>query len=94
MLAILVQSARDDNIRRNAIEALAPYNWADPEHRIFFECIAELHRLDSNSLRAQLPAHLTRKGFPAINLQPYFAPHHLTAAMARAQIRRLLKRVR
>lgn len=63
--------SREDMNR--AIDKLAQYAWREPEHDVLFKAIRRLGGGDAGRLREELPAQLTRMGFPDIDWPRYFA---------------------
>ena len=68
--------------RKEIVRILAGYAWQSGEHQILFEALHQLQIASAEMLREQLPAILTRKGFPEVNLASYFAARATTAAEA------------
>jgi hypothetical protein len=61
----------------------------DPLHQIIFETLIEIGQAAPEGVRELLAARLTRKGFPDVDLDPFFKPHGLTADSAMALMKRL-----
>jgi hypothetical protein len=66
--------------REIARRGLADYRWREPVHQAIFEIIISFPSLSSQALREQLPAQLTRRGFPDFDFEslfdhPEFAPN-------------------
>ncbi len=60
-----------------------------PLHQIVFEALGEIGPAAPALVRELLAARLTRKGFPDVDLDPFFEPHGLTADAAMALMKRL-----
>ena len=72
--------ANDGGICRRACDILWNYPWADGEHRVIFEACARLLQLNARISPNLLASHLTRKGFPDVDLDALFEPLPLAAA--------------
>lgn len=57
---------------------LASHTWRDHDHQVVFEVLRDLVGRSPQPLRVWLAAVLTRKGFPDVDLNPYFLPADLT----------------
>ena len=57
-----------------ARELLGQYEWHDPIHSLIFKSWLSLPEVSPEIFREQLPAMLTRRGFPDVDLEPYFRP--------------------
>jgi len=68
---------------------LIGYTWCEPLHRVLFEAIINLPVTSPESLQIRLLEVLTRKGYPDVDLKPFFHPHGLTRADAKVLIRDL-----
>ena len=55
-------------------QRLKSYRWQEPLHQAIFETLRDLPPLPADALRRQLPARLTRRGFPDVNWEEFFAP--------------------
>jgi len=54
--------------RRVSLNALRSYRWRDPLNRVIFDFFVSKPGADAKLMREQLPAHLTRRGFPDFDL--------------------------
>ena len=70
---------------------LRGYTWCEPLHRVLFEAIINLPVAPPESLQIQLLEVLTRKGYPDVDLTPFFHPHGLNQSDAKVLIRKLRK---
>lgn len=68
---------------------LGTYPFRDSLHQLIFTILQEINTDLSEIIRKQLPARLTRKGFPAVNHEDFFAAHGLSAAEAVERMREL-----
>jgi hypothetical protein len=76
--------------RKEILRILAGYTWQSGEHRILFEALHQSQIASAERLREQLPAILTRKGFPDVDFAGYFAAAATTAAQALCVARALV----
>lgn len=81
-------------IRAEAIELLANYPFADSAHQLLFDALREIRTDDPWLIREQLPARLSNKGFPDIDVVTSFEPHKLNATLAIALVRSLCEAAR
>ncbi len=88
MLQYLCQGTPDENFLRER-RRLGDYRWREPLHRVLFEAILDLPTASPEVLQVRLPAVLTRKGYPDVDLNPFFQPHDLTPTEAQTLIRKL-----
>jgi hypothetical protein len=77
MIQVLCQAA-DGQVRVKAGNVLRSYRWRDPFCQTVFEIIAETPSGGLAAIRGELPARLTRKGFPDFDLDELFHPHGLS----------------
>lgn len=73
-LRALLSTALSAPERKNLLAILANYRFADPLHQLIFEAIGEMPGEKPERLREELPARLTRKGFPEVDFEKYLAP--------------------
>jgi len=66
LLAVICQSVRDDSIRCELFQHLERYDWQSSDCRAIYEAIVR-RPFDPRNLREDLPAGLTRIGFPDID---------------------------
>lgn len=78
LLSALAQGTREGSVREPARAKLAGYRWREPEHAVIFECLMALPSADPAAVREQLPALLTRRGFPDVGFADLFAPLELS----------------
>ncbi len=65
-----------------ALLLLAPYRWRDHDHQIVYEVLRDLRGSYPQPLKEWLAAAVTRKGFPDLDLEPYF----VTTALSREEL--------
>jgi hypothetical protein len=73
-----------------ALVLLARYAWRDHDHQIVFEALRDLGGRYPQPLQEWLAAAITRKGFPDLDLNPYFVPTELTVEQLFQRIRKLI----
>ena len=92
MLQFLCQN--NQNEREGSIlgqdTLLGDYTWSEPLHRVIFEAIRSSPPGSPQFLQARLPAMLTRRGYPDVDLDPCFQPHGLT----QAEVERFMKELK
>lgn len=88
VLQFLCQGTPEGNLLAGR-SLLGDYTWGEPLHRVLFEAILDLPMASPEVLQVRLPAVLTRKGYPDVDLNPFFQPHGLTQTEAKALIRKL-----
>jgi hypothetical protein len=77
-----------DNWNQPASE-LSGYRWQDPDHKVVFEALRAIKSSDPKSRRDELPAQVTRMGFPDLDWNVYFDGEELPAAEIEGIIGRL-----
>ncbi|MCI0404048.1 MAG: hypothetical protein L0212_11070 [Acidobacteria bacterium] len=68
---------------------LGTYPFRDNVHQLIFEVLQEINTDFPDVIRKQLPARLTKKGFPSVPHESFLAPHGLSAAEAVERMRQL-----
>jgi len=61
---------------------LASYPFRNVIHQIIFDTLREINTDRPDIIRKQLPVRLIRKGFPAVDVSIFLAPHNLPAKAA------------
>jgi len=61
----------------SSLKLLQSYRWREPLHQVIFDVLATMQGAQPEIIREQLPAHLTRRGFPDFDLT-WLRPHSLT----------------
>jgi hypothetical protein len=74
----------------DALALLAPYAWRDHDHQIVFEALRDLGGRYPQPLQEWLAAAITRKGFPDLDLNPYFVPTELAVEQLLQRIHELI----
>jgi hypothetical protein len=59
---------------------LASYPFQDSVRQLIFDTLREIPSSAPKPIREELLRRMVNKGFPDIDLDPYFQPHHLDAA--------------
>jgi len=86
VLATLCQGTGGRPISEKARQLLASHRWCEPAHQIVFEILMSLPATRSETCREQLPARLTRRGFPDFDFVALFnAP-----PLSRLEVERLI----
>jgi hypothetical protein len=76
--------------RQMARQRLEDYHWREAVHQAIFEVIMNFAAASSRALREQLPARLTRRGFPDFDFESVFQSQALTPGELEELIRKLL----
>ena len=63
----------DDAARTKLASELKGYRWHHADHRVIYEALMQIDSADRETLRRELPAAVTRMGFPDINWERFFA---------------------
>jgi hypothetical protein len=53
------------------IHRLGTYEWKDPEHKVVFDALQAIKSDDAVTRRRELPAQVTRMGFPEVDWAKY-----------------------
>jgi hypothetical protein len=72
LCALCVQPGRDA-ARAKLANELRGYRWEHADHRVIYEALIETNTADRETLRRELPAAVTRMGFPDIDWERFFA---------------------
>jgi hypothetical protein len=88
LLTVLCQAGAP--MRAKTAARLRDYRWASSLHGALFDVIATFPRQRVARLREELPAQVTRRGFPDFESGQLFAPHGLTAEQIEALIRQVI----
>ena len=76
-------------MRASARDILRTYRWREPLHEVMFDVVLSIPTEIPEVIREQLPARLTRKGFPDVDIEDFFEPHGLSKEEAARLIRQL-----
>lgn len=90
LLRALCTGTLAGNPRREVLAALANYCFSDPIRKTLFDELARMEPERVELLRQELPARLTRRGFPDLDFDSLFAPASLTAVQVLECARKLL----
>jgi DnaB-like helicase N terminal domain len=72
LLAALCASALDRQTRAQILERLSAHIFANRDHEIIFQALAQMPPATAEHIRETLSARLTRLGFPDIDVEPIF----------------------
>ncbi|MGH9863641.1 MAG: hypothetical protein ACRD35_09495 [Candidatus Acidiferrales bacterium] len=86
VLRALLSTTLSPRERKKLLALLANYRFADPLHQLIFEALSERPGEKPARLREELPARLTRKGFPEVDFERYLAPPQSPAAEILARV--------
>ncbi|MBI3405728.1 MAG: hypothetical protein HY046_09760 [Acidobacteria bacterium] len=86
ILRAMCQGALDRRVWQDGVELLAEYPFQDNLHQVVFDTLLEMKTDDPRIIQGLLPARLTIKGFPDLDLSTFFAPHNLKAPVLLAMM--------
>ena len=86
VLRALLSNALSARERKKLLTLLTNYRFADPLHQLIFEALGERPGEKPDRLREELPARLTRKGFPEVDFENYLAPPQSSPATILASV--------
>jgi len=89
VLQALCQGTPQGSVRATARDILRTYRWREPLHHVIFEVILSIPTEVPEAIRTQLPARLTRRGFPDVEIEDLFKLHGLSKEEAEHLIRQL-----
>ncbi len=69
--------------------SLSAYSWQVPDHRVVYDALRGIRSRDAATRRDQLPAQVTRMGFPDLNCSVYFAPTEISEREIEGLVRQL-----
>ncbi len=75
VLRFLCKAAQASPTFEAARDLLKEYSWGEPVHQVIFEILAGFPSPNPSVLRDQLPALLTRRGFPDVDWEDFFSLH-------------------
>jgi hypothetical protein len=73
ILRLLCSNSLSREDLHRAINNLTAYTWVEPEHDVVFQAVQRVATGSRRRLRDELPAQLTRMGFPDVNWPQYLA---------------------
>jgi hypothetical protein len=82
VLSALCQGTPQGQVRESARGILAHYRWREPLHQVVYQVLLAMPFDSPELARQQLPARLTRVGFPDVDVEDLFHPHSLSQAAA------------
>ena len=91
LLRFLCAREADAAARRSVARRLADYSWRDADHEILFEAISELLRDEPRQILSELPAAITRLGFPDISCEWLAVDCGMNSTQARELAEELLR---
>ena len=91
LLQFLCCTTNDGAARQKLLRTLAQYVWSNHDNALFFDCICHLFERDRKHILANLPAELTRRGFPDMPYEILAEPAGLNSASALALAETLLR---
>ncbi len=91
VLQALCQGTPEGSVWEAGRSILENYRWRDSSHRIFYQVVVSLPTGAPDIIREQLPARLTRRGFPDMAWEELFEPHPLSKENAESLMRELVR---
>ena len=89
LLAALCSPALDHPTRADVFARLRAHTFANPDHEVIFRALAKMPRATPEHIRETLSAHLTRLGFPDIDIDAIFDSEGPSAQKIDALLRQL-----
>jgi hypothetical protein len=74
---------------RKAIEMLSDYRFRDPLHKLVFDVLRAIPEPAPASLQEIVVQRLTNRGFPDVDIEPFFHPHAMADDLALAILEHL-----
>jgi hypothetical protein len=68
---------------------LSGHQWQDPDHKVVYEALRAIKSRDPKTRRIEIPAQVTRMGFPDVDWNLYFDATQLSTSEIEGLIRRL-----
>jgi hypothetical protein len=87
VLRFLCQGSGEGDLNHKVRMALRSYRWQDPLHQVIFQILCDLPAESPALIREQLPARLTRHGFPDVAWEAFFEP----PGLAQKEVERLVR---
>ncbi|HEV2491678.1 MAG TPA: hypothetical protein VG204_01245 [Terriglobia bacterium] len=78
VLRALCQGTLEGSVRASARALLAGYQWHEPLHQVIFDVVLSIPSDIPEVIQSELPAGLTRRGFPDFDFDDLFRPHDLS----------------
>jgi len=82
VLSALCLGTPEGAVRASARRILAHYRWREPLHQVVYQVVLAMPFDSPEFARQQLPARLTRAGFPDVEVEDFFRPHSFSQATA------------
>lgn len=79
LLRAMCQGVPGCDVLHDGLEILADHSFMDSTHQLVFDTLRELRAANPQLIRERLPARLSNKGFPDVDLETFFAPQRLRA---------------
>jgi len=92
LLRALCSEALDADLKGDLLALLAQYHFTDPIRQAVFDEMNKIGRDRADILHRELPARLTRRGFPDVDFEGLFAPPPPAAEQALEWARELARR--
>ena len=92
VLGALCRSGSEAALRECARKLLADYRWSDAAHQAVFEIMMNFPCAGTEAFREQIPARLTRRGFPDFDFDRLFDAPTAKASEAEKWMRELVRR--
>lgn len=81
-LQALCQDAGYGPLWERAESLLRAYRFRDPLHQLVFDALCSLPRSKAEETRRALTHRLTLKGFPDVDIEPFFHRHSMSEELA------------
>ena len=89
VLQAMCSDPADTGIRELGLVLLPDYSFQKTSHQQVFNALKEIPTGDPEKIRALLPAHLTRKGFPDLDCGPFLTPSGFSPEEIKEQMKSL-----
>ena len=83
VLQAMCTSPPDSGIHALGLSLLRNYKFQKTSHQLVFDILGELPAAIPELIREQLPARLTRTGFPDVDIEPFLIPVSLSLEEAK-----------
>ncbi|MGH9343234.1 MAG: hypothetical protein ACRD19_05675 [Terriglobia bacterium] len=90
ILAALFQGFSDGPLEDSSKQNLADYRWQEPDHEALFSALVRFPSSHPSITAAEIPARLTRLGFPDVDCDFLKQPHGQSRRRSAELIRELL----
>lgn len=77
ILRFLCSTDIDSDDWKRFLARLGAHEWRDPEHKVIYDALGSIRSADPKTRRDELPAQVTRMGFPDVDFEKYFDPDGL-----------------